>query len=673
MKKLIGWITIIKTGGQWNICRACWVAGLVIAASLARAEGRWLQPADGWEHVYAASNGLPEVADENWIASGGYQSGNSNNVNYVAIVNDVNEGDVLMLTHTNGTSVGNRWPNYAMTDSPGSGTTNDLITMDMRFRLADNSQPDATSQLMLMVSRPRLDGVATGRHYWLLQFVKGGIMPGNNIVSGTPLGTEWHTIRMIINVAVNSAKVYLDNMAAPVISGWGGIQSIDATYNRITFGDGMSTLMGIAEIKSLQWTRSELVEPIIEWVHNGDTEPLSEGWSYSHNAKDLFYAASNNVPPETSSQAWSRNNFESGSTSIVTDEITGEKTLQLVMTSEVEPYKFARYLKSDAEGMFTTNQITTCRMRFRLVDETQPDDQAQLMCGLKGPRPDGVSGSQMFYVTFSKDRIRYYNNTTLSSYMVGLSTNWHELVWTQNWRTRAASFYLDGSSTAAFEHSSLQDTLAQNYTAFGDGSSSVNGIARVSTFDLTRQGVEWSGGTEEETAYWEGVDSGTSLGEYFSVIPADMIGAANGWTASARVHAVAASTPLNAISMLVNDGTHRWSMMFTPTGSYYGNGDAAAVSLGGYVHRADYHTVQMYYDPAGDGGNGVVRYYDDGWLKGTVARADTYEEAQSSPSIRWGSVNTAAISTQRWSWVEFSSGNMVINPIYPDGTMILIQ
>ena len=647
------------------------LATTVGAAHLASAEGRWSFPTNQWECVYAASNGLPEVADANWLRSGGYQSTDPAGGNYVAITNDGNEGDVLMLIHTNSASATNRWPIYSMTSAPGSGTTNDLITMDLRFRLADNSKPDATPQLTLIVNRPRLDGSA-GRNYWLLQFAKNSIQRNGAAVNGTTLGTDWHTMRLIIDVAANNAKVYFDNVTAPVVSNWASAQDAVA-YNYTMFGDGASTVIGIAEIKYFQWTTHELVEPLT-WVHNGGMDPLNEGWSYDAGVKDLFYTASNGLLPEASLPVWTKRGFEAGGTSIATDEITGEKALHLIMTNTASSWAYASYNQTSAEGMFATNQITTCRMRFRLVDETQTDSQAQFMCALNGPRPDGVTGRQMFYVSFAKDRIRYYNDSSMVSYMVEVSTNWHELIWTQNWRTREAGVYLDGSPTAAFSHLSYQDAVVYNFTSFGDGSSGIQGIANVASFDLTRQSITWSGGAENGTNYWEGVDTGVSFGDYYGLIPSNVIGNAEGWTASARVRVVDASTPLFASAMVVQDqdGTNRWSMMFTPVACYYCNQNNEVVSLGKYARRVDYHIVQMYYDPSGDGGNGAVRYYDDGWLKGTVTRADTSDNVE-SPRMRWGSINIGATSVQRWNWVEFASGNRVISPIPLRGTLVMLK
>ncbi len=145
-------------------------------------DGRWTVPTNQWDHVYAASNGLPEVTDARWV-TGGYQSTTPGNVNYVRIVNDQKEGDVLMLVHTNSSTANNRWPLYQMQVEPGSGTTNELITVDMRFRLADDSQPDTTSQLALGLARPRLNGTA-GRASWYLEFAENGIKK-NGALTGT--------------------------------------------------------------------------------------------------------------------------------------------------------------------------------------------------------------------------------------------------------------------------------------------------------------------------------------------------------------------------------------------------------------------------------------------------------------------------------------------------------
>ena len=211
---------------MWRVCVAGW---LLAFAGLARAEGRWLAPTNGWDHNYVAAvgsgpgSGRPEQFDSRWARSS-YQVTNPGAVNYAAITNDPSEGAVLLLEHTNSVTATDRYPLYQMSSGPGAGTTNDLITVDFRFRLVDESQSDATPQLHLNVVRPRQDGLF-GFAYWYVEFRENAVYRGGAL-SGTALGTNWHTVRLMIDVARDTGSLYLDRLGAPVAT-WASEKKCD--------------------------------------------------------------------------------------------------------------------------------------------------------------------------------------------------------------------------------------------------------------------------------------------------------------------------------------------------------------------------------------------------------------------------------------------------------------
>lgn len=658
---------------MWCVC----VAGLLLAvAGLARAEGRWLAPTNGWAHNYVAvagsgpGSGRPEQFDSRWTRSS-YQITNPGAVNYVAITNNPAEGDVLLLEHTNSVTANDRFPLYVMSSGPGAGTTNDLITVDFRFRLVDESQADATSQLHLNVVRPRPDGL-TGFANWYVEFRKNAIYRGGAL-SGTALGTSWHTVRLVIDVARDTGSLYLDRLGMPVAT-WASDKNATLTRNWISFGDGSTALIGKAQVKYLRWTTNEWVNPVM-YLHEGDDDPLTEGFTYK--PENLSYEASNNVLPEAASPSWTKAGFQAGAVALTNDEVTGEAALHLDMTSTNASYAYALYTLTKEQGRFTANDLVAADFRFRLVDDSQAEDQAQLQMTLVGPRPDGIGGQQFFYCRFAKDRIYYFNDSTAASaFSTALGTNWHNVNWRVNWNTREADVYLDDSPAPSFSHkSALMITGTNNYTGFGDGSGAIRGIVRVGQLRVTRQTPAWQGGAEPDaTPYWQGADNDGSYGYYEGAVPAAVMNHAQGWTASCTLRLPHTSYDAFGVTMRCFDQADKWGMILRTDACYYQNADGGLVQLGVSSRPAQYHTFQMRYDPAGDGGNGAVSYYKNGWLLQTLTRADAYTNGSSTNLFQWGCDNVpAATSTQRWNFVEFAPGNRVIAPVPRDGTVLSVR
>ena len=656
---------------MWCVC----VAGLLLAvAGPARAEGRWLAPTNGWDHNYVASvgsgpgSGRPEQFDSRWLYYD-YQFSNPAADNYVGVTNDAAEGSVLRVVNRDTTA--KKYPYYQMTNSPAAGTTNDLITLDFRFRLTDAALPDATPQFSLSVQRPRPDGVA-GSSTWYVRFRESALDYDWKAISGTPLGTNWHTVRLVVDVAKDVGSLYLDRVSAPVVT-WAGVKNGTAS-NKITFGDGSGAITGAVDIAYLRWTTNEFVTPAT-YLHEGDADPLTEG--FTHKPENLAYAASNNVLPEAASPSWTKSGFQAGGTWMTNDEATGEAALHLVMTNLSPSYAYALYTQTKEPGRFTTNDLVAADFRFRLVDDSQTESQAQLQMTLVGPRPDGIGGQQFFYCRFAKDRIYYFNNSSsLSTFSTPLGTNWHTVNWRMNWNTREADVYLDDSPAPSFSHRSLlQITGTNNYTGFGDGSGSIQGIARVAHLRVTRQTPAWQGGAEADaTPYWQGADNDGSYGYYEGAVPAAVMNHAQGWTASCTLRLPHTSYDAFGVTMRCFDQADKWGLILKTDACYYQNADGGLVQLGVSSRPAQYHTFQMRYDPSGDGGNGAVSYYKNGWLLQTLTRADTYANGSSTNLFQWGSDNVpSATSTQRWNFVEFAPGNRVIAPVPRDGTLISVR
>lgn len=662
------------------LCRAALAVILAATAGAARAEGRWTAPTNGWAHNYVAiagsgpGSGRPEQFDAKWAAVGGYQSSNPAADNYVAITNDVSEGDVLRLVHLDSTA--NKYPYYQMTAAPGAGTTNEFITLDCRFRLADASQADTMPQLHLSVCRPRPDGLA-GMAFWYIRCSESRVEYLNSaasfvVLGGTTLGTNWHTVRLVIDVARDTASLYFDRVAEPVIT-WASRKDGANAYNRVDFGDGSGGIKGAAHIKYLRWTTNELVTPAA-FVHEGAADPAAEGWAYQ--PVNLLYASSNNLLPTAAAPGWA-GNFQAGTTTLTNDDITGESALHLDMTNTNALYTYALYQQAGAPGRFTTNDLVTCDFRFRVLDAAQAESQGQLSLGLNGPRTDGAFGRQNFYMRFAKDRITYYNNSgAFATYLTPLSTNWHTVSWRCNWQTREAEVYLDGSPTASFSHkSALLSDVSYNFTSFGDGSSGIQGIVRVGHLQLTRHTLAWQGGAEADTTpYWQGGDGDGGYGYYEGAVPAAVMTNAQGWTASCKLRVPQASEHASGVTLYCNDNANKWGLTFTPTACYYPNADGNLIQLGAAFNSQIYHTFQLRYDPVGNSGGGTVSYFKDGWLLTTLTRADVYTNSAVTNVLRWGCDGVPdATNVQRWNIVEFAPGNRVIAPVPRDGTLISIH
>jgi hypothetical protein len=220
------------------------------------AQAAWMAPSGGWQLNYEASGGdLPEAASPAWTNSG-YQSGNSGADNYVTILADgVTSEQALYLGNT--ATSGQKWPIYDLTSGAGAGTASDKITLDFRFRLID---VPAGWQWGLAVNRP----AAGGDRSYLFDFGTTGILNGNTFsFHGVSLGNDWHDARVLIDVAANTADLYLDGSATAEYSITGTFTS-GGTNNDVWFGDGQGAVEGKVHLSYLRLTNNELASVVPE-------------------------------------------------------------------------------------------------------------------------------------------------------------------------------------------------------------------------------------------------------------------------------------------------------------------------------------------------------------------------------------------------------------------------
>ncbi|MDD4024874.1 MAG: hypothetical protein PHN85_02995 [Kiritimatiellae bacterium] len=637
---------------------------------MAMAEGRWFAPAAGWEHEYVASegegagSGIPQQFDAGWGFSQ-YQTADPEGDSYVVIAQDPVEGSVLKLRHINDSAA-----HYKMEVPPGSGTTQDLVTLDFRFRLADDTQADSQRQLQINVSRPRLDGAPEGWNQWSFGFSRTQIVPSSGSTIAVELSNGWHTVRLLADFANDTARLYLDGIVDAVYT---GPSSDYATWTRnwMAFGDFGGVVNGEAHVRYFRWTTNELVYPGLPedfCKHFESEDPLEEG--FAGYPKDLEYDASANLLPEATSSDWT---LSSDTTRwLVTDEISGETALHLAMTNDLPVYTHA-----GSPVLFTANDTITCDIRFRLLDDTQADSQQQMQLTLKGLHPDGAYDYQNFNLRFTKDRVNYMDNSkTFQSALTPLGTAWHDLRWRINFQSREAEAFLDGSSMPLFTHKSNQYTgVLPHNIQLGSGNGKILGVARVQRMRVTRQTLSWTSGSETDgTGYWQGTDAAGGCGFYERRMPSESLSNPRGWTATCRVRVVESSGHSNCVMMRFGDGENLWSLSFDVNRWHFMGADGNFAPLGAEYRAGAYQIFQMHYDPEGDNGNGVARCYRNGYLARELTRAEVKALTTTDSFIQWGADSIPeATSVQRWNLVAFDLGNHVIDPVPPKGTTILMQ
>lgn len=178
-------------------------------------------------------------------------------------------------------------------------------------------------------------------------------------------------------------------------------------------------------------------------------------------------------------------------------------------------------------------------------------------------------------------------------------------------------------------------------------------------------GVQSSGVDTE--AHWNIHRDAGAAGRYIYDLAPSSFTDPTGWTATARAKAVT-SANIDDAAFGVFDGTSRWGIHLFASGAW---SQTPSWGLGAQLSTDDataaYHTYQMYFDPAGDGGNGTVDYYSDGNYIGTSKRTDV-PALGGVYRIDFGDNNGGGESESKWSSVSFEVGNHVI----PEPTSLAI-
>ena len=174
-----------------------------------------------------------------------------------------------------------------------------------------------------------------------------------------------------------------------------------------------------------------------------------------------------------------------------------------------------------------------------------------------------------------------------------------------------------------------------------------------------------SGGTDT-LPYWEITSSSSAAAAYLNGIggwndPA-------GWTANVVAKVVSGSpggfsttigSDVAQVYTELLDGSDRWDIHLIdgtgadPAGMYVVDCTGQLAQLAA-VDVTQYHAYSAVYNPAGDGGNGMVNYYLDGTLVGARNRSQALDS--SLDWVAFGSPAIASGTTSRWNEFTFKTG-----------------
>ncbi len=412
----------------------------------------------------------------------------------------------------------------------------------------------------------------------------------------------------------------------------------------------------------------------------------------------LLYDAESNLRPDQTGLGWTYNYQTTNPTGvryagIQTDSLTGESTLFLDHNDTVSMWPLYNLMTSPGSG--TNDQQMTVDFRFRLLDATQADNVSQLTVAVN--RPPSISGMtrQLDYLSISEAGVSYFEgaSTTLKTAAASIGTTWHNARWVIDMQAGTSSFYLDFAETPLFTVTQRHERsdASYNHISLGDGSGAVWGQAQVSYLGWTTNelaavipgiqhygdwrpdtregfavnksgtGVSVQGGTEGDTSYWQVDDTGTGFQYYRMPVTSTMQArmADEGWTATARLRVLDASTNAYAVFMLADDGTDQWNLTFAEDGLYYCNEGVTYTKLLDIDTTSAYHTYQLIYDPEADSGNGATSVYVDGGLITELTRGDM-RNTTAPLFYAWGTFNTGASSQARWNLARFELGQHVV-------------
>jgi hypothetical protein len=213
----------------------------------------WIAPTDGWDHEYVATNQIPEDYDTNWVP---YAIGAEPANNPASIITDGDEGNVLNIKNR-GVSKPASASNYSMSESPGSGTSTDMVTLDVRFRLVEDRSEEAVKhQFLVSLRRPQPGGV--GVDTYQLTFSQDAIgywNAGALRYAAADLGIErYNDVRMVADIELRTASVYINQEETPLFT-FAPWEAGDTSF--VLFGDGSPSLVvGEVNLKHIRWTNN---------------------------------------------------------------------------------------------------------------------------------------------------------------------------------------------------------------------------------------------------------------------------------------------------------------------------------------------------------------------------------------------------------------------------------
>ena len=240
-----------------------WIAGLCLVGVLASGTvsgkinlpGDWQQPSGGYQVVFDADDGvLPgDNSGENKprFINSGYGTTPPLVAPSAEMTKDEETGEKVLCLVTSPTA----GPLYRLLRGAGRGSTNDLITLDMRLRFPENVARNF--QFIVSIWRPagaaqQAKGVTEVQY--VLRFSNANF---------TKLKNDWHDLRFHIDVAEGKVKLYLDGSMRPVQTQGITINENSNTRNQLEFGDGGGTSgIGSVNIAYIAWTNVELA-PVV--------------------------------------------------------------------------------------------------------------------------------------------------------------------------------------------------------------------------------------------------------------------------------------------------------------------------------------------------------------------------------------------------------------------------
>lgn len=240
--------------------------------------GYFATPASGWQYVYDAR--FDGRLDQDGWNNNGYQFAIPGDDNYSAVTNDQFTGEKTLYA-AGSFSVD---PTYSSLNIPlTSAASNEIITVDVRFRAGDASQLDSTAQFHLAtVFRPRFDGLV-GRQFGAVAVSEQGIQYSDQdfkfTTIGPALGTNWHTGRIVFDFPALSYHMYLDDSAGKLFTATMRVD--DVSNNNFYVGDGSRGYAGQMNLSYLRYSTNHIpcgaTTNLVVTEIGGNTNPTSQG------------------------------------------------------------------------------------------------------------------------------------------------------------------------------------------------------------------------------------------------------------------------------------------------------------------------------------------------------------------------------------------------------------